>query len=531
MSPELVLARQLVRLRAKAVLVWAAAFATVVYTSSAGYLTAYPDPAQRLALARSLQSNVGLAALFGRTRAVDTVGGFAAWRSLGVLMVVGGCWGVLTGARLLRGEEDAGRWELLLAGRISRRRAAFAGLLAAGVLLLVLFTVTAAGAVLGARTTGLPILSSLFLALVLVLPAALFLLVGAGCGQLAGSRRSAARLAGVLFGVAYLVRLVGIASGRNWLEQSSPLGWIDASQPMTGSELQPLLPLGLLGAVAVLAILLMAGRRDLAAGIWSSRRRPDRSAGRLLAGPTALAVRQALPALLGWFTAAATMCLVVGLVAVSVGDQAAQSPWVQQLTSRMGAVHAGAVAFLALSMTVLSTLIALAAAGLAACLREDEEAGLIQQLLVRPVSRLGWLAGRAAVATAVLLLLGAGVGGVLALALLGRPGFGPASLFDSGLNAMPPAVLVFGAAVLCFGIAPRWTAGVGYGLVGWSFLVELIGAAVAAPNWVLDLSLLHHVTLAPATAPDWRSNGVLLGLGVLATIAGGWRFRVRDLAG
>jgi hypothetical protein len=34
---------------------------------------------------------------------------------------------------------------------------------------------------------------------------------------------------------------------------------------------------------------------------------------------------------------------------------------------------------------------------------------------------------------------------------------------------MRPAELVFGAAVLCFGIAPRWTAGVGYGLVGWSF--------------------------------------------------------------
>jgi polyether ionophore transport system permease protein len=531
MSADLVLARQLFRLRAKAALVWAAAFATVVYTSSASYLTAYPDPAQRLALARSLQSNVGVAALFGRIRAVDTVGGFAAWRSLGVLMVVGGCWGVLTGARLLRGEEDAGRWELLLAGRISRRRAAFAGLLAAGGLVLVLFAVTCVGALLGAWATGLPIRSGLFLALVLVLPAALFLLIGAGCGQLTGSRRSAARLAGVLLGAAYLIRLVAIASGRSWLEPLSPLSWIDASHPMTGSDLWPLLPLGLLGAGVGLAIVLVAGRRDLGAGVLAVNRRPNRSTGRLLSGPTALAARQALPALVGWFVAAATMCLVVGLVAESVGDQAAQSAWVQQLTTRMGATHAGAVAFLALSMTVLSTLIALAAAGLAAGLREDEEAGLVQHLLVRPVSRLRWLAGRATVATAVLLLLGAGAGGVLALALLGRPGFGSAALFDSGLNVVPPAVLVFGAAVLCFGIVPHWTAVVGYALVGWSFLVELVGAAVAAPTWVLDLSLLHHVALAPATAPDWRSNGVLVGLGVLAAVLGGWRFRVRDLAG
>src|SRR6185437_13634600 len=106
-------------------------------------------------------------------------------------------------------------------------------------------------------------------------------------------------------------------------------------------------------------------------------------------------------------------------------------------------------------------------------------------------------------------------------ALSGRPGFGAAALFGSGLNPVPPAVLVFGAAVLCFGVAPRWTAGIGYGLVGWSFLVELVGAAVAAPNWVLDLSLLHHVALAPAAAPDWRSNGVLIGLGALAALLGG----------
>ena len=36
------------------------------------------------------------------------------------LMVLGAVWGLLTSTRLLRGEEDAGRWELLLAGQTTR---------------------------------------------------------------------------------------------------------------------------------------------------------------------------------------------------------------------------------------------------------------------------------------------------------------------------------------------------------------------------------------------------------------------------
>ena len=100
------------------------------------------------------------------------------------------------------------------------------------------------------------------------------------------------------------------------------------------------------------------------------------------------------------------------------------------------------------------------------------------------------------------------MGGALCIATLGRQtGLSAATLFSTGLNAAPPAVLVLGLAVLGYGIAPRWTAGIGYGVVAWSFLVELIGAMVAAPSWVLELSLLHHVAPAPAAARTGSTTG------------------------
>jgi ABC-2 type transport system permease protein len=532
MSAELALARQLLRSRLLVTLLWAAGFATVLYSSSASYLAAYPSQPQRQALARSLESNLGLAALFGRTRSVDTIGGFAAWRSLGLLIVVGGCWGVLTGARLLRGEEDAGRWELLLAGRITRARAVLAALIAAAGLVLVLFLVTAAGALLGARATGLPVGASLFLALILVLPAALFLLVGLCCGQLTGSRRSAVRLAAVVFGLSYLLRLIAIAADLDWLGRLTPLGWIEASHPMTGTRLLPLLPVGLLCLAVGAATVFAAVRRDLGAGVFGSASRSDHSSGLLLGGAGPLAVRQTLPVLAGWLAALTTMCLVTGLVAGSVGDQAAQSELVRNLVSRMGASRAGILTFVALTMTMISTLIALAAAGLLAAIREDEESGLVQNILVLRVSRTRWLATRIGVVLAVVLLLGGVVGAVLYLALLGaHTGLGLGTLLASGLNSAAPAVVVLGLAVLCLGFVPRWTAAIGYGIVAMSFLIELVGAAVAAPSWLLDLSLLHHIALAPAVAPNWRTNGVLCLIAVLAALLGGWRFRSRDVTG
>ena len=48
------------------------------------------------------------------------------------MIIVGAIWGLLLATRLLRGEEDAGRWELLLAGRTTRRPATVQGTRRAG---------------------------------------------------------------------------------------------------------------------------------------------------------------------------------------------------------------------------------------------------------------------------------------------------------------------------------------------------------------------------------------------------------------
>ena len=113
----------LARRSARSALLWGYVFGIYVVSSALGYASVYKTIADRRRLAHSFGTNIGIQALIGPARHIDTVAGFTAWRTVGVLSLVGAVWGLLAGTRLLRGEEDAGRWEILLAGPTTRRRA------------------------------------------------------------------------------------------------------------------------------------------------------------------------------------------------------------------------------------------------------------------------------------------------------------------------------------------------------------------------------------------------------------------------
>ena len=179
-------------------------------------------------------------------REIQTVAGFTAWRCLGVLSVVGAVWGLLAGTRLLRGEEDAGRWELLLAGQTTRRRAAGQALIGLGLGVAALWAVTAVVTILIGRSSkvGIATGSALYFSLALVVSAAIFLAVGAFTSQLASTRRRAAAYAGAALGVSYALRMVADSgAGLAWLRWTTPLGWAEELRPLTAPRAWALLPI------------------------------------------------------------------------------------------------------------------------------------------------------------------------------------------------------------------------------------------------------------------------------------------------
>ncbi len=100
---------------------------------------------------------------------------------------------------------------------------------------------------------------------------------------------------------------------------------------------------------------------------------------------------------------------------------------------------------------------------------------------------------------------------------------------QAGLNAAVPALVILGVGLAGYGFMPRRAVALGYGLAAWSFLIQMVGSTVNAPAWLLDLSLVHHMAMAPAVAPNWSADAVMMLAAVCAAAVGSAAFARRDL--
>ncbi|MGA2528101.1 MAG: ABC transporter permease subunit [Acidimicrobiales bacterium] len=510
---------------------WGYVFGAYLATQALAYASSYKSLASRIRLAAEFGSNAGVSALVGPAHDIETVPGFMVWKCLAVLAVVGAVWGLLTGTKVLRGEEDAGRWELLLAGQTTRRAATLQTLTGLGFGVVALWFVTAVIATVVGHSSkvGVDVSGALFLALAVVSAAAMFLAVGALASQLAATRRQASGYAGAVLAVSYALRMVADSgTGLGWLRWTSPLGWVEELQPLTSPHPLALMPMAGFVGLLVFATLRLAGERDLGASTF-----PDRPSSvahtRLLSSPLGLNIRMSRASLIGWGAGLVAYGLVLGLVAKSAGTAIASSSSLTRAFSRLGAI--GTEAYLGVAFLLMAMLVAFVAAGQVGATRSEEAEGRLDNLLVRPLTRSRWLAGRMLVATGVLVLAGLVAGVFTWLGAASQDsGVSFTAVAEAGLNVIPPAVCVLGFGTFVFGVWPRASAIATYGLLVWSVLVELVGGVVGLNHWVLDTSVFHQMAAAPAVGPDWETSGILLAVGAFAAFAGGLGFWRRDLS-
>jgi ABC-2 type transport system permease protein len=532
--PGVVVMRQALRRAVRSGAVWGLVFGLYVMAQTLSYTSVYKTVRQRDQMALAYGSNIGLNALIGPARDINTVNGYACWRLLGILSILGGIWGVLTATRLLRGEEESGRTELLLAGQTTRRGAVVQAMTGLGGGLALLFCLTLAGVVLTGRSpsVGFSLPACLYFSVTLVASAAEFLAVGALTSQLAVTRRQAATLAGTVFGVSYALRMVADSDpSLHWLVWLSPLGWIEESRPLTDPHPAALLPVLALVALVVYAAIHLSGLCDLGSAVFPAR---DSATPRLalLGGPIRLAVRLSRASAAGWLFAVAAFAVLIGSVAENSTKDVSGSADISQAIGRVGGHGSLAAIYLGLTFLVLALITSMVAAGQAAVIRTEEADGHLENLVVRPLCRTAWFTGRLGL-SAVLIVVAALVAGFGAWAGSAgqHTGVSTGSLLLAGLNIAPASLLILGLGALAFGVRPRWTPVVVYGYLAWSFLVELLGSIVHASHWLMDTSVFFHMAPAPASDPDWASAGVVTGIAFACAVAGCAAFNRRDLAG
>ncbi len=511
---------------------WGAVSGGYIAYAAVQYATTYPTAASREKVALTFGANAGLTALLGEGQRMATVAGFTAWRAMGVLVPVGAVWAMLAATRLTRGEEEAGRTELLLAGQTTRRRAAAQAVAGIAAGIAVLWAITSAAALMAGPSAkvAIPAGSALFLATAVTTGPVMFAAVGVLAGQLTPSRRQANGITALILGASLLIRIVADSgSGLHWLRWLSPLGWAEQLHPLTSPAPVAFLPIVAFTAILCAGAIALAGRRDLGAGAIPARDTSG-SRTRLLRGPLGLAWRLSRPAVTGWTAGLAILGLIGGLVAPSAAKAISNSADIRQVLGRLGA-QPGSAAYLGIIYLIGAALTCFAAASQITATRGEEADGHADHLLARPISRWRWLAGRLAIAATLIVIasLAAGLAGWAGLAGQ-HTALSFTQLVKAGLNIAPPALFILGAGSLAYGAWPRLAPAVAYGLVAWSFLIELL-ATVITSRWLLDTSVLHHIQPVPAAQPDWTTAAWLTGLGILTALAGMTLFSRRDLAG
>ena len=504
----------------------------MVLLQGLGYVASYTTPAARKAFSETLIANPALGILYGDPTTSDTPRGYILYRCLAFLMLVGAIWGLLTATRLFRGQEDDGRQEMLLSGQTTARRAAsrtMIGFTAAWTVAFALCTsiVMAAGST---KEIAVSAQEALFFTLCVLAPALLFFGIGACTSQLAANRRKATLFGLIPLLILYIARCVAHIADATWLQAWTPFGWVERARPIVDSKPQWLLPIAGLMFVFVGVTLWLAGRRDLGQSFIAESDVAQPKYG-LLKNVRQMTLRLSGPILSWWLLGTVALAALLTSIAKIASSAVQDSHSIADALNSLTGGSAGmAIAFMSMATFFVAVLLMVMSVNVLGSIRREEARSYLDNILVRPVSRLRWISDR------LLILAGSLVVTYIASSLtmiLVAKGQGIAldasRAFWQGFNIFGPISIVIGIGMLLYGWKPRLATGAMYIAIGWSFLVDMVGSVVKLNAVAANSSLLHYIALVPAAQPDWKAFGTTLLIGLILTAFGLYGFRRRDL--
>ncbi len=482
----------------------------------------YQSQAEFDRAAAAMGDNAAFVAMAGPARALNTAGGQVAWQASAFGAILVGLMAMFVVGRHTRAEEEAGREELLRSGEVSRTAATTAALLAS----VAASGIVALGVSVSLLVYGLPAGGSWALGVGVFAFGVAISGVALLAAQLTSSGRATYGLTGAVIGCAYGLRAIGDVSGGglSWL---SPIGWYQAMHAYSGERWWPLLLLLALGTVASAAAYAVFDRRDLGAGVWSTRPGPDRASPSLRTG-LGLAWRLQRSSVLWWSAG----MLIGGVAFGSMGDD---------VETMMGDTEASKAIFttgggdLVDSFYAVATLmLVLIAAGftVSSALRphSEEESGRVEALLATGLSRRRWYLGHAVVTVAgsLLVLLASGFGLGLGYAMVTGDESAISRLTGAAFAQLSGLFLLGAIARLLYGLASRWATAAWLTVV-YCFVIAMFGELLHFPRWAVDVSPFAHLAAVPAVSMSWGPYLAALGLAGALSAGGLLAFGRRDV--
>ena len=491
------------------IVVWIAAIVLLVASTVASVKGLYPDQAELDKAAAASKDNVAAIVFNGPPQALDTLGGQVAFQTGTWGLILMGMMSIFMLGRLTRGEEEAGRTELLRSLPIGAHSLPAAAMI----------TVAAMNIVAGALVTltliglDLPATGSVVFGLSFTLFGLLLAALTLVAAQVTENTRVVYGIGGVVLGASFVLRAIG-DSGDGTISWLSPIGWAQKTRPFAGEQWWPfLIIIGATGLLAWLALVL-AQRRDLGSGLIAPRAGRARAA-RSLGTPLGLATRLQRGSLIGWSAGLLVLAIAYGSITDSINEFVQDNETLTDIIARRGS---GTLVeqYLAMSFRILALVAAGFAIQSALRIRSEETSTHAEEVLATPVSRVGFAGGHLAIAfggTLVVLFLVGLAFGVSDAAVTGEADAVWISIVGACVYA-PAVWLMVGLVTTTIGLAPRASAWP-WGFLGVCFVIGMFGQLLDLPAWIEDLSPFQHVPQYPAS--DLR----VFPLALLVAIAGG----------
>ncbi|HSX00408.1 MAG TPA: hypothetical protein VLH38_05220 [Patescibacteria group bacterium] len=496
------------------------------------YEKSYPDAVSQAKFASSLESVPALGFMYGEAKNLSAgTDGYMVYRVGSIMALITSVWGIMAITRLLRGNEEDGRWEPIRMGAVTTRAATgqvIAGFIFSwlvGYLVSTLIT----GGVVALSDLSMSFSKTLFVNAVIFLPGLLFAMVGAFTSQLALTRQRAI-LFGVipLFGFFLLRGAANINTDLHWLMALTPFGWANLVNPIL--DLQPwwLLLFALFGAIFV-SLGLWFAERDLGSSIIAQSD-TVRSRYFLLGGSWQLGLRQNMWVFAAWaFGSFAIMAMITGLSSIAVKATADS----KNLSNSIGALAGNSndlrVAFVGVGLVFLVMILMIMATTIIGGIRNDESRQFLDTILVQPVRRTSWLISRLLLGFSTVLCISIIAGSLVYVIALGQQthlNFG--TVMATSICLTGTIAFLLGLGVLIYGMRPRISGVVMYLALGWSFTITLLSSAITLNHRLLQSSLFHYASFNLTSQPDWRTFGSMLALGLIMAALGVTAFAKRD---
>jgi len=510
------------RIQRRGALTWVLVLGASMIGTAASIAALYDTPTKIHSYAEAVTSGNALVAINGMVEGIDSLGGviqdefgFMASFLLPLL-------GIRLVARATRLEEESGRLELLLGGRIARHEPTLAALLVATA------TIVTTGLlfVVGLVVCGVPLAGSILYALSLVALAFVFAGLAALLAQLTLHARGVYTWSLIVLASSYVLRGVGDAT-KTWVTWLSPLGWAEKTAPF-GDQRWWALAIPLAAGLSLCGTaLLLAARRDLGSALVRSGAGPERAAARLR-GPIGLAVWIHRPAILGWLAGGVLLTGMMGALSQQLLDAMAGN---HALAEAMGIANGrpldGFVAATQLYLAVIAAGYVVQAIG---TLRTEEAEGRLETRLSGTLSRARWLASHTLVLLGGLMMIVLGSSLVLGLTTALSVGDMAelGTTLRSGLAYLPAELVLAGLALTVYGLRPRLF-GISWVSYAVMTFIAFLGPGLKFRQWALDISPTTHVGNPPAGTIQTGALTVMTGVAVTLMVVGFTAFRRRGV--